>query len=242
MKVSIIIPAYNAEKYLADSIEGCLKQSIKPYEIIVVDDGSTDNTGNIVSEYSKIYDNIVYIRNERNMGIGYSRYVGVNNAKGNFIAFCSADDKLAENYIEVMLKYYEKFPSSILYCDYYLCDENLNVFGIFKAPEFSRYEDFVIRVISEAKKNTMFVCYNIFSPSYILKKYNFDPEKRFGEDLEHLLRCVLVHKVNFAHVPVPLFYYRTHPKTTTSIMFREIPENNRRTFEKINKLLGRDVL
>ena len=240
--VSLVIPVYNEEKFVAKAIESCLDQTVKPKEIIVIDDGSTDKTPDIVRDFMYRYDKIVYIRNSKNMGIGYSRWRGVKDASGDYIAFCSADDALCPNFIEVMLEYSKKYPDSILYSDYYICDENLKVIGTFKAPEFRSYEDFVIRVISEAKRHTMFVCYNIFSPSNILKKYNFDPEKRFGEDLEHLLRCVLVHKVKFAHVPVPLFYYRTHPMTTTSRRIKDIPANNLKTFEKINRLLGRKVL
>jgi len=240
VKVSIIIPAYNSEKYLRESIESCLNQTIKPYEVIVINDGSTDRTEDIIISY--IPFGVVYAMNTKNKGIGYTRARGVKIAKGDYIGFCSADDILNPNYIESMLTYAKLYPNSIFYSDYEIIDENGEKTTEARSPEFSSYEDFVNAVIESAKNDRMFVCYNIFASAKLLKENNFDEEKRFGEDLEHLLRCILVKKIRFVHIPFSLFKYRIHRKMVTQKRWNEIHKNNLETFKKINLLLGKNVL
>lgn len=93
MRFSIIIPAYNAEKDIERALNSVFKQTFNDYEIIVIDDCSTDNT----SEVLKNKDNIKLIHNQKNLKAGGSRNKGLDNAKGEFIIFLDADDYLAEN-------------------------------------------------------------------------------------------------------------------------------------------------
>jgi glycosyltransferase involved in cell wall biosynthesis len=106
--VSIIIPTYNYAEYLPRAIQSCLDQSYKFLEIIVIDDGSTDNTKEIVESYGK---KIIYIRQE-NSGVSSARNRGLEEASGNFIAFLDADDYLTENAIEVRLDVLLRKPSA----------------------------------------------------------------------------------------------------------------------------------
>jgi glycosyltransferase involved in cell wall biosynthesis len=85
--ISVIIPVYNGEKYLSESIESVLKQYYSPLEVVVVDDGSTDESGNIARKYDS-----VRIVSQANQGIGGARNTGVKNSSGKFIAFLDADD------------------------------------------------------------------------------------------------------------------------------------------------------
>lgn len=98
MKLSIIIPAYNSEKFIEKCLLSCLNQDIShnEYELIVVDDGSTDNTKNIVLSIKKKHNNIVYIYQE-NSAQGAARNNGLSKAKGEYIWFVDSDDWIAEN-------------------------------------------------------------------------------------------------------------------------------------------------
>lgn len=100
IKVSIIIPAYNAEKYLKQSIESCISQTLKELEIIIIDDGSTDGTGEIAEMHSQNYDHIRYIRTA-NQGLSMARNEGMKAAGGKYIYFLDADDWIEPECMEL---------------------------------------------------------------------------------------------------------------------------------------------
>lgn len=96
MLLSIIIPVYNVEQYLKECVESILEQSFRDYEIILVDDGSTDSSGQICDAFQKGNDNIKTIH-KSNGGLSDARNVGINNAKGEYILFIDSDDYIAPN-------------------------------------------------------------------------------------------------------------------------------------------------
>lgn len=100
-KISVIIPIYNVEKYLKRCLDSVLKQTYQNIEIILIDDGSTDTSGLIADEYSKQYKNINVVH-KRNEGIGQTRNLGIQMAKGEYILFVDSDDYIDENMIEQM--------------------------------------------------------------------------------------------------------------------------------------------
>ena len=104
--ISVIIPAYNAEKYIGRAIESILSSSFRNFELIIVNDGSIDNTDKILQHYEQI-DNRVKVFNKQNGGSASARNVGISNAKGDYICFVDADD-----FIDIkndgIIYYYEK--------------------------------------------------------------------------------------------------------------------------------------
>lgn len=88
IQISVIIPAYNAENFISQAIDSVLRQTLKPLEIIVVNDGSTDNTNRVLDSYR---ENVVYIE-QINSGVSAARNKGIKKAKGNWLAFLDADD------------------------------------------------------------------------------------------------------------------------------------------------------
>lgn len=100
VKVSIVIPAYNVEDYLKQSIESCINQTLKELEIVVVNDGSTDNTGKIVEMYKRDYNNIQYIKTQ-NQGLSMARNEGIKVASGKYIYFLDADDWIEPECMEI---------------------------------------------------------------------------------------------------------------------------------------------
>ena len=96
--VSIIVPAYNAEKYVADAIESVLRQTYPYFELIIVDDASTDRTAEVVQSFSD--QRIKLIRHTSNKGPGAARNTAIETAKGKWIAFLDADDQWKVNRLE----------------------------------------------------------------------------------------------------------------------------------------------
>lgn len=103
-KVSIVIPIYNSQKYLENCIKSILKQSYKNIEIILVNDGSTDDSLLICEKYKKINGNI-YIINQENLGTVLARKTGIENATGTYITFIDSDDYIEYDYIETLMQY-----------------------------------------------------------------------------------------------------------------------------------------
>ena len=101
--VSIIIPAYNAEKYLAECLDSVLNQSYKCLEIIVVNDGSIDGTREILDAYASEYNSIRAIHTE-NRGVSCARNTGLNEASGDYVMFLDSDDFIALNAVEILMK------------------------------------------------------------------------------------------------------------------------------------------
>ena len=89
MLISVIIPTYNSQKYISSAVNSVLSQTYKAFELIIVDDGSTDNTGEIVASFDD--RRIRYIR-QNNSGVAVARNTGIKSSKGEYIAFLDADD------------------------------------------------------------------------------------------------------------------------------------------------------
>ena len=104
--VSIIMPSYNTAKFISKTIESVLEQTYKNWELLIVDDCSTDNTDEIVSKYDD--DRIIYLKNKKNSGAAVSRNKALKNAKGKWIAFLDSDDLWYPTKLEEQIKYIEK--------------------------------------------------------------------------------------------------------------------------------------
>ena len=138
MKISIILPAYNRENTIACSIQSILKQTWKDFELIIVDDGSTDNTCSVVETFSD--SRIKYYRQE-NAGASSARNMGVIYSESDIIAFCDSDDTWKEDKLEKQIRFMEDNPEiSLVYTAYmmhmhdkevrvpnegYICDRNI---------------------------------------------------------------------------------------------------------------------
>ena len=118
MKVSIIIPCYNNEKYVAEAIESAINQTYKNIEVVCINDGSTDNSANIIQNYADKYSNIVFINEENNKGVIYCRNKAIDMASGEYILPLDADDKIDSTYIEKAVPILTNNPNiGIVYCD-----------------------------------------------------------------------------------------------------------------------------
>lgn len=113
--ISIIIPVYNVEKYLKRCIESVLQQSFQSIEIILVDDGSNDNSGRICDEYEKI-DNRIQVIHKKNAGLSSARNAGIEQSSGEFITFIDSDDWVSPMYCEYLYYLMETYKVDMSMC------------------------------------------------------------------------------------------------------------------------------
>lgn len=102
-KVSVIIPVYNVEKYIERCVDSVLNQTFQDYEVLLIDDGSTDNSGKICDKYS-LKDSRIKVFHKENGGVSSARNLGIDSAKGEWICFIDGDDWVKENYLRVFFK------------------------------------------------------------------------------------------------------------------------------------------
>lgn len=99
MQISVIVPVYNGEKYIRECLDSIFSQTFTDFEIIIVDDGSTDNTFDILTELSVKCNNLSIIRQE-NKGVSCARNIGIKHAKGKYLCFIDSDDYIKNNFLE----------------------------------------------------------------------------------------------------------------------------------------------
>lgn len=136
--VSVIITTKNRQELLKRAIDSVLNQTYKNHEIIVVDDGSTDNTPEVVREYMKEYPNISYIRNETSKGACFSRNAGIRSAKGEFVTGLDDDDEFMPERIEKLLSIYDD-KWSFVFADMIVKTKTGEI--VKTGEEIVRYED-----------------------------------------------------------------------------------------------------
>lgn len=141
MKVSLIMSAYNTELYLKQAIDSVLEQTYANFELIIVDDGSTDNSGKIVDSYAERDDRIVVIHKE-NSGLSDSRNVALKRVTGDYVGFIDSDDWYEPNYLELLVNYMEKENLDIAICGYFLeyKDKTITRLGVDVPTILSREE------------------------------------------------------------------------------------------------------
>jgi glycosyltransferase involved in cell wall biosynthesis/ADP-heptose:LPS heptosyltransferase len=132
--VSIIMPAYNAAEYIAEAIESVLIQNYRNFELIIVDDGSIDNTRDIIAGFKD--EKIKYFYKE-NAGAASARNLGIKKSQGAFLIHLDSDDMITPDFIAKHLQQFEKHPEAdLVYCDDYLIDENEKPIRVIERSEY----------------------------------------------------------------------------------------------------------
>lgn len=136
--VSIVIPTYNSEKYILETIESVKKQTYKNWELIVIDDCSKDKTQEIL-ESSKEEKKIKVINLNKNSGAGIVRNIGIKEAKGKYIAFLDSDDIWNEKKLEKQINFMEENKYEFTFTDFHRIDEKGKIIKRLKVPKVTTY-------------------------------------------------------------------------------------------------------
>lgn len=194
--ISIIIPVYNAELYLYRCLDSILKQKYKNYEVILINDGSKDNSLSICEEYVGLYKNFTVI-NQLNKGVSFSRNIGIMNAKGDFICFIDADDEIKENYLSDFINEYQKSNADITCCDFDAINmyQEINIAKLFDSKQYITKCEFekIYKLFLQGTTGISNVWNKLFKSS-IIKDNNlfFSEEISNSEDMEFVLKYLNV--------------------------------------------------
>lgn len=208
VKVSIIVPVYNTAKYLSMCIESLINQTLKDIEIILINDGSTDESESIIKKYKDKRIKYIFKKNE---GIGKTRNLGIEKTNGEYLAFIDSDDYIEPNFCEVMYNKAIKDECDIVICDYYK-DINERL----EEVKFASFKD------TNLKENPEIInLINLGPCNKIYKKDLFKNQKnRFVENLKYedapfVCRLLLSAK-KIGKIDECLAHYVIHEKSETT--------------------------
>lgn len=215
MKFSIIVPVYNTEEYVGACIESVLAQSYQNYELMLVDDGSTDNSGNICEEYSK-KDKRIRVLHKENSGQIEARCYGIKESVGDYIVFLDSDDLLAPNALEVIFNKFEQHKCDMLIYSAERFWENPNSItpsSNGKDILISDKKELYIKIFSTELYNSL--CKKAIKKEFVnLNDYSNVKNVRYGEDLLQTID-IIAQNPKTVFIQDVLYYYRTNIKSLT---------------------------
>lgn len=215
--VSILMPVYNASKFIRETIESILCQTYTNFELLVINDGSTDNSEEIILSYKD--PRIRYFKKE-NGGASSARNFALDQVQGSFILFQDADDLSLPNRIELLLKGFYSEKIGFVHSDMLLIDEMNKPIGYWQSKQISNRNELIRFFL---KIGTPFNNASMMIRASILKAYRYDTSLKIGEDTDVVSRFAINHES--VHINQPLLLYRRHSTSAT----REID------FDMLNK-------
>lgn len=225
-KISIIMPVYNVESFLRDSLDSILKQTLTEFELICVDDKSQDKSLEILKEYAQKDSRIKVIQNEKNCGPSVARNKGLDVAVGEFISFIDSDDWIDEKYFEQLYEKAVKYKADIACGNLVKVYENKEKYfvKITKEKVFSTIED---KIKATKMRTHCYICNKIYRREIIEKNRIRFKEGMFFEDMvftPQILyfsdKLVLVRSVNY--------YYRHNPNSIVNVLTKQKQEDYRK--------------
>lgn len=192
--ISIVMPVFNAEEYLKKSIESILRQTYPAWELIIIDNGSEDDSYRICQEYAKNEERILVLHQYQNKGVSAARNLGVEKATGNYITFLDADDWVAPDYLEQLIQTAKSTQADMLVCEYkkvYDADRKMEeeTRGQQQGVAAKAYnkEDYIKQCLLEGYTH----CWGVLYKLSLLEGIRFPARVTIGEDVLFLIDTVL---------------------------------------------------
>lgn len=209
--ISIIVPVYNCEKYIGRLINSVLVQSYPNFELIILNDGSTDNTKEKIEEFKDIRISVI---NKENTGVSDTRNEGIKLAKGKYICFLDSDDYIDQGYFEAIINYFKEYPNlELLNFGFYSDIENENLKET--SSDIINYKESFYQNREEIKNDlvNLWDSHMLYNPvnkvylSKIIKDNSIQfPEYNWGEDIEFNRRYVK-HINNLYNSSLAFYHY-----------------------------------
>ena len=218
--VSIILPVYNGADHISESIESVLKQTYQNWELIVVDDCSTDNTPEIIENFRKSDSRIRILRNERNLKLPMTLNAGFASAKGDYFTWTSDDNMYRPNALEKMVTVLdESLGIDFVYADLSVINDSGEIISEAKQPEPPEIRFY----------NMMGACF-MYRRELAEKVGEYDPTTFLAEDYDYWLRCYKY--TDFLHINENLYIYRWHEKSLSITKRKDVAYQTQYVLDK----------
>lgn len=209
MKYSFIIPVYNVEVYLSKCLDSLLAQTYKDFEIILIDDGSTDSSGIIADRYAQRYSEIIHVEHQQNTGQGGARNKGILMAQGTYLIMVDSDDYVSEKMLETVDTYLLKYNDDILIYNFIMEEED----GTQIVQQLHAGKTY----ISISPKEYIFEApapWNKVIRASLFKETDIRfPERIFYEDLA-TSPCLAIYANHIGAIKDTLYFYRQRESST----------------------------
>ncbi len=188
--ISIIMPVYNVEKYIVNSIESVLAQTFTDFELLLVDDCSPDDSGKICDEYAQRDKRIRVLHLEKNGGVANARNTVMQYARGEYLCFLDSDDHFDSNMLETLANSVTDNPAQAVI--FGMVEEYYNDKGMLKSTKTVSYEDKIIKNQQELRKEILkleardlygYPCNKMYNLNYLKESKAVFPKMRFNEDI-----------------------------------------------------------
>ena len=216
MEISIIIPVYNAQKYIKKCIESIKNQTFKDIDIILIDDGSTDNSGSICDEYA-MQDSRIRVFHKENGGVSSARNLGIEKAIGDYIMFVDADDYLKQNCLEECIKIitaYNKIDvlkfNFIKKTDHIEFKHSFNI----NTNYLYVYNDYIKLYECVFLHDDLCPVWAALFKRELVKNLKFDESIKLGEDFKFFIQALLVSNNIYVDDNAYYYYYVNHNSAT----------------------------
>lgn len=242
--ISLIVPVYNAEKYIRVTLDSICSQSFRDFEVILINDGSKDHSYEILQEYKEKLPNAIIIDQE-NTGVSATRNKGIRMANGKYICFADSDDILHKEYLQILYTMM-KNGADIALCEYetFYDEKQINI-----NHEINCVKQEVIEIPKENAFSYVMdlglgtsPCIKIYKKELLLK-YDivFDEKSSFGEDMFFNWKAFLA-ATRILYVKSKLYFYRQSSQSTTLRFHPDLYENYMREYESVRYFVRKNKL
>ena len=227
-KISILLPTHNGEKYIEESINSILQQSYENWDLIIINDASTDKTAEICQHFLKKNNQIKYFENKTRMDISASLNKGFSLAKGDFYTWTSDDNLYTLDAFKIMVEQIEDNAADFVYAINQVIDEN-----------GKKQNQFIGNTLEQiyAKGQSRFGACFLYRKKIAQKVGEYSTKLLRAEDFDYFLRIADVGTVKF--IPQILYYYRVHPDACSFGNHKRRAESLKQIYKKHFKVKGR---
>lgn len=211
LEISVIVPVYNVDQFLENCLSSILKQTFEDFEVLLIDDGSSDKSGAICDKYAQ-KDKRIKVMHIENNGVSNARNLGIQEAKGKYIAFIDSDDYVEATYLETLLSTLKRNDVDCALCSFYSESIENSILAIMNEPIkpneiLTLFGSKDLLLVNPAVWNKLYIREII-----IQNNITFDTKLRIGEDLlfylTYLLFCTKI-----VYVDTPLYHYIQRPNS-----------------------------
>lgn len=226
--ISVLLPVFNSQKYLSSCINSILEQSFGDFELIIVDDGSIDESGKIIKEFASKDPRIKSFYKENEGSISKTRNFLLEKVSGEYFVFVDSDDIIEKDFLKILLETMDKTQSDIVACGFKL----VNMPVLIKKGYGKKEVDSSKALEQMLFSGRFYAVWNKLIKSEKAKDVRFDEGLNYGEDLIYFFN-LLKSDLKFTFIDNPLYFYRIHPN---SLSMGEIGDSKKVFLEKLIEL------